>query len=222
MAAKPADFYIGVADLFAIILPGALASYLALETMKPHAAKALFVSGSAQGWVAFSLSSYLLGHFASLMGAAFLDPLYKWTYVRYKKRSATDHLFKKVTLLKNAALESSTKNKGETTNYKWARMNIQLRKAGAMQEIDRLEADSKFFRSVAVVSVVCASPIMSLAGSVWELPTWLAWALWVGLLVLSFWRFSNLRWKASEAAYLTVIGLENTAAEKPGRATADS
>ncbi|MGA2740032.1 MAG: hypothetical protein ABSG65_21660 [Bryobacteraceae bacterium] len=36
MAAKPADFFIGVADLFTILLPGALLSYLAIDMATQH------------------------------------------------------------------------------------------------------------------------------------------------------------------------------------------
>ena len=71
MATKPADFFIGVVDFFAIILPGALLSYLALDAATQHVIGPITpaLKDATQGWVAFALSSYLLGHFASLIGA---------------------------------------------------------------------------------------------------------------------------------------------------------
>lgn len=226
METKPADFFIGVVDFFAIILPGALLSYLALVALKQHdlGLIKLPLEGTAQGWVAFALSSYLLGHFASLIGAASLDHLYEWTYRRLWTRTwrwgrskpcygyertylrrlcirSEDQLYKHAGTLKDRAL-----GENNVTNYKWARMSLRLRNASAMQEIDRLEADSKFFRSVTVVILIAfAGAIMSHMG------TRRGMSLSGIFVLLSFWRFSNLRWKAAEAAYLAIIALEANA-----------
>jgi hypothetical protein len=216
MATKPADFFIGVADFFGIILPGALLSYLALaldDTTLQVAVriKPALRSDTAQGWVAFALSSYLLGHFASLIGACLLDPVYKWTYVELQKRRG-DQLYKLAGKLKDKTLDN-------VTLYKWARMSIRLRQASAMQEIDRLEADSKFFRSVTVVLLIfcgVAGEMMSYNGTLRGVSSleksWVS--LWAILVLLSFWRFSNLRWKAEQAAYLAVLALEDLSVEK--------
>ena len=226
MATKPADFFIGVVDFFAIILPGALLSYLALVAPRQPDLRLikLPLEGTAQGWVAFALSSYLLGHFASLIGAAFLDRLYEWTYRRlwtrswrwgrsqpsqgyeqtYLKRLWTrseDQLYEHAGRQKDEAL-----GENNVTNYKWARMKLRLRDASAMEEIDRLEADSKFFRSI---TVVLLSLIFAFAGAI-KLPPGSRWELAI-LVLLSFWRFSNLRWKAAEAAYLAAVALEPNA-----------
>jgi hypothetical protein len=89
-----------------------------------------------------------------------------------------------------------------------------------MQEIDRLEADSKFFRSVTVVLLIfcgVAGEMMSYNGTLrgvssLEKASWVS--LWAILVLLSFWRFSNLRWKAEQAAYLAVLALEDLSVEK--------
>ena len=219
MATKPADFFIGVADFFGIILPGALLSYLALalDATTLHVAGRIMPAlrnSTAQGWVAFALSSYLLGHFASLIGACLLDPVYKWTYVEVQKRRG-DQLYKLAGKLKDKTLRADN-----VTHYKWARMSIRLRQASAMQEIDRLEADSKFFRSVTVVLLIfcgVAGEMMSYNGTLrgvssLEKASWVS--LWAILVLLSFWRFSNLRWKAEQAAYLAVLALEDLSVEK--------
>ena len=77
MPEEPADLFIGVVDLFAILLPGAVLAALLgnvgyerligdlLPTLTTDAAK----------WLAFAIASYFLGHFLVLIGAAF-DPLY--------------------------------------------------------------------------------------------------------------------------------------------------
>ena len=212
MAAKPADFFIGVADLFAIVLPGALLSYLSLRVATPKLVNTIPNAG-AQGWVAFALSSYLLGHFASLIGAFFLDPLYDITYLKiFKNKVDADAVYKEVSKFKYPLFKGATKN---PTNYKWARASLRARHANAMQEIDRLEADSKFFRSVTVVLLILACGVAceilwnpgflckaSSAEKTWGV------VLWLVSVPLSFWRFSNLRWKAGEAAYLALVALE--------------
>ena len=59
MSTKPADFFIGVIDFFAIILPGALLSYLVLVALRQYHPPLADLpgEGTAAGWVAFALSS---------------------------------------------------------------------------------------------------------------------------------------------------------------------
>jgi hypothetical protein len=210
MATKPADFFIGVVDFFAIILPGALLSYMALHALKQHGSGLMLLvpEGTAPGWVAFALSAYLLGHFASLIGAFFLDPLYKLSYVRWHARTG-DQIYGHAGKLKAKELGAN-----DVTTYKWARMSIRLRNASAMQEIDRLEADSKFFRSVTIVLLISPCIITSYRGTFWGV------SLWALLVLLAFLRFANLRWKAAEAAYVAIVALENTRVKKAAETSA--
>ncbi len=86
--------------------------------------------------------------------------------------------------------------------YKWGRTNVrQFSEAGA-REIDRLDADSKFFRSVTVVLAILAG--VSYAQ---DFPLWIRWAS-AGMMVLSFWRFADLRWKSVETACLHYVVLQ--------------
>jgi hypothetical protein len=203
METKPADLFIGVVDLFAIILPGALISYVVSDTVAHHVGSLKIpAEGTAQGWVAFALSSYLLGHFASLVGAFFLDPLYERTYVKLRTRSG-DQLHKQA-----GELRAKTPGTDNVTNYKWARTALRIGNVDAMQEVDRLEADSKFFRSITVVLPIFAWKIMSAHVSISGV------LLWTIVALLSFWRFSNLRWKATEAAYLAMTVLDNVRARE--------
>ena len=73
MATKPADFFIGVVDFFAIILPGALLSYLALVAPRQHDLGVITLprEGTAQGWVrlravVLSVGSFRIPHRGSL------------------------------------------------------------------------------------------------------------------------------------------------------------
>lgn len=209
MATKPADFFIGVVDLFSIFLPGALLSFLFLGVARQNIIGKLVpdIEGAAANWMAFALVAYLLGHFASLVGAVILDRIYDQTFVKYKRRHG-DHLYNYARKLKANVLG----DKDNIANaYKWARTNVRLRNGNGTTEIDRLEADSKFFRSVSVVLGV--STIVFATGGGWKIS--LASAL---LTVLSCWRFADLRWKCTESAYLCLVVLET---RRAGTATAE-
>ncbi len=78
---KPKDAFVGVIDLFAILLPGAVLTFVAQRVLSPLA---LMVDASVlspfkleheAGWVAFFAASYLLGHLL-FSASAKLDTLY--------------------------------------------------------------------------------------------------------------------------------------------------
>jgi hypothetical protein len=68
--------------------------------------------------------------------------------------------------------------------------------------VQRLEADSKFFRSLVVVMV---ATLFSSAWSPSRSPLLLAAV--AGLLLLALWRYMEQRWKATNLAYWSVITL---------------
>ena len=83
MDKKPGDFFIGIVNFFAILLPGALLAFCSIDLVRDYHAihplvseKTLaIINGEAQKWVAFIIASYLLGQFISLLGS-FLDKVY--------------------------------------------------------------------------------------------------------------------------------------------------
>jgi hypothetical protein len=79
---EPQTFFIGVIDLFSILLPGALATALVKRAAEPILFPAIFPyhTGETVGWGVFLFASYLLGHFIFLFGS-FLDDL---TYQRLR------------------------------------------------------------------------------------------------------------------------------------------
>jgi hypothetical protein len=72
---EPEKFFIGVIDLFSVLLPGALITYLFKDDLGPFflGSDAYYQLNGASAWLAFFFSGYLLGHFVFLVGSALLD-----------------------------------------------------------------------------------------------------------------------------------------------------
>lgn len=181
---KPNDLFVGIVDFFAVLLPGAVLTF-ALQLAKVSFLEALIANRSKEAkWIIFVIASYLLGHFIFLIGAAFLDDLYDVTYAKHRGVKKRQPLLRYAAHIKRQSLERSRHN--VENNFKWVRAFVQLHNQSAAAEIDRLEADSKFFRSLIVVLI-----------GVW---------LWIGLtrapvalffsatlLLLWHWRYTRFR-----------------------------
>jgi hypothetical protein len=142
---------------------------------------------STEGWVAFVFAAYLLGQFTYLVGATFMDWIYDHTYLRYMTRKG-DALWTEAT-------ERAGDNGKMADKLKWIRAYVRLSSPDAAIEIERFEATSKFFRSLFIVLLVYAGYFVYR----WQ---WHAFAATLGLLVLSFWRFCDQRWKFTELSCL--------------------
>lgn len=146
---KPSDLFVGIVDFFSVLLPGAVLAF-AFQLAKVGFIESQLAHRSQQTkWVVFALVSYLLGHFVFLIGAAFLDDLYDATYVKRQQAKNGRRLLRHVASIKRAVLQDAHKIEN---NFKWARAFIRLNKPEAAIDIDRLEANSKFFRSLTVVA----------------------------------------------------------------------
>jgi hypothetical protein len=199
---KPGDFLLGVLDFFAILLPGSLATWLVAQYIPAAAlrhALSFGIGDPAQldKWVvgsAFVLSAYMLGHFV-FMGGSKLDPLYdRWR--KKTKPSDADRPFKAAEALQAQLTAGLTKS---VTTLKWCKAYIQVKAPAARAEIDRLEADSKFFRSLVVVAALFMLHFLlrdiNLIGA-----TGAALLGW-----LSFMRYRDQRWKMTEMSYTTAV-----------------
>jgi hypothetical protein len=80
---EPSKFFIGVIDLFAVILPGAIVTFViktilvAVGTIRgsPAVSISMYALHGDAGWVAFAVASYLLGHLI-FSASSHLDSLY--------------------------------------------------------------------------------------------------------------------------------------------------
>jgi hypothetical protein len=205
---KPGDFLIGVLDFFAILLPGAMATWLTVQYVPaPVLLDALSFGLDGQGqpteWVtagAALLASYVLGHFVFMAGAR-LDGSYDhWR--RRTKPQGRDNIYnaaRKVQKTLTADLAD------DWTTLKWARAYIQVKAQHARAEIDRLEADQKFFRSLVVISAAFAAHFFLREAA--PVPGLIA----VGAAILSFNRYVEQRWKMTELTYGTAVIVAKTA-----------
>jgi hypothetical protein len=213
---KPGDLLLGVLDFFAILLPGSMATWLVTRYAAVRQVAVGFGTADSNAiafWGAFLLSSYVLGHFVFMAGSR-LDGSYdRWR--RRARTSSRDAIFQAAAAIQKQISRSLAD--GGFTTLKWAKAFIQIHAPHARAEIDRLEADSKFFRSLVVVAIAMTlhfllverSPAIGLASAV--------------LGLMAFWRYCDQRWKMSELSYATAVilhkGMVDGALAKGGGGT---
>jgi hypothetical protein len=198
---KPGDFLLGVLDFFAVLLPGSMFTWLATQYLPPDALRRALSPGwggepdSVVVITALLLSSYLFGHLVFMAGAK-LDPMYDGWRRRTKQMDAD----KGYNAAKELQAELTKKLVGgEFSTLKWAKTYVQVIAPGARVEIDRLEANSKFFRSLVVVSVAFTAHFLLRE----QTPAMGVATIVIG--ILSYQRYVEERWKMTELSYATAV-----------------
>ncbi len=194
MSYKPTDFFLGVMEFFAILMPGAILTFLLLDY-----GTALFgvllpsLPGASAKWVAFGVASYILGHLLHHVGGIFLDEwIYDKLYVKkYKRRKGKERLLTKTRELMKEKLGDDAQMTGA---FSWAGSFVRAHNASASGETERLGADSKFFRSLSLVAL--AGMVLFAAEK-----SGLASGGALLLFVFSLWRFCDRRWKNTKLTY---------------------
>ena len=236
MAIEPQKFFIGVIDLFSILLPGALFTYEVKDTVGPYWLGARYAAfGGTEGWIVFLFASYLLGHFVFLIGSWLLDdrlydpirtatysqqvwrlakggklssPLWRWLARRLIKGGA-DAALRQAIEVKEHYLGPS--NASSSINaFQWCKASLVFEHENAVTRIERFEADSKFFRSLVIV-LLFLIPWSYGKDRRLVLPGILF------LLVLAFWRYMDQRVKSTSLAYWYMISLEYQKPEESRR-----
>ena len=227
MNIEPQNFFIGLIDFFAILLPGALLVYVFKSDVGPWVLSGAYSNlAGAEGWAAFLFCSYLLGHFVFLLGSCLLDdPVYDKirvaTYREQIKRLAEGNTLSIVLarrlaagIIKNVsdqALRQAVKIKkhyldplnasAAINTFQWCKARLTLEHREALATVERFEADSKFFRSFVIVLFTLVP-----WGLLKHRPLLVLVSL--PLLALAFWRYVDQRVKATTQAYWYVITLE--------------
>src|SRR5512132_1443205 len=208
MGFEPQKFFIGLVDFFSVLLPGALLTYALRALLRPWTP-----ADATERWVAFLFAAYLIGHFVFLLGSVLLDD-YVYDRIRDATRGAQirrlaageerpsfalrwlARLFFKDGV--DAPLQQAVRIKerhlaplgaeGSINAFQWCKARLVLEHPPAIAEVERLEADSKFFRSLIVV-LLALVPL-----SLWQRQQEIAIAA-VALLPFAFWRFCERRAK---------------------------
>jgi len=223
---EPQKLFIGLMDFFSILLPGALLTWLLMDEVGPIVLGHRYGHlDSTQAWATFLFSSYLFGHLVFLLGS-WLDEFYDWARgytLNHQVRMLAFHdrllpwpvrlgLWAVFRSEANLAVSTAGKIKKHwlgplqaaqaVNTFQWCKAWLTSENEAALQGVQRLEADSKFFRSLVVVMV---ATLFSSAWSPSRSPLLLAAA--AGLLLLALWRYMEQRWKATNLAYWSVITL---------------
>lgn len=190
---KPTDVYVGAVDLFSILLPGVIVAGLLVQIgavdhlsfVIPH------LHSDFERWTAFILAAYALGHFVFLI-SSFFDRGYDYVRRRLWGGDVKGDAYYTATLLRKEMLGASGDLPMNT--FKWAQALLVHKSPTAAALVHRLEADSKFFRSLLIVLIA----IFALRAWASDYVTGIASLL---LAIPTFWRYAERRYKSTQAAY---------------------
>jgi ADP-ribose pyrophosphatase YjhB (NUDIX family) len=235
MGFEPQKFFIGLIDFFSIFLPGAVLAYViedrACTTLFGTPCPA--ITGT-EGALVFLFGSYLLGHLIYLLSATLdelvYDPLREltdWGQIkrltkgeelspRWQRRFATSHLLfgsgADNAVIQAQRIKARALHKLEGENainaFQWCKARLTKELLDGSLAVQRLEADSKFFRSFVVVLGLLAILYS-------HRHQWPAAALSLLVMPPAFWRYVDQRFKATQQAYWFILALAGKSAPDP-------
>lgn len=201
---KPADFFVGVTTLFAVLIPGAVLVFV----VAPYA-RFLFdgsnlpsLTDGFEFWIAIAFASYLLGQMAYsggdvLAGRLKLNDLFERWLFATKLQKLED--------ISRGYLPSETLRSNEMLKDT-VRAFVRLNSAAGSAAIDQMEAEYKFFRSLSAV-LLLAVAIYSLRGA------WLIASGALVLLLIALALYGDRRRRRIENDYLYFLILRGAAGE---------
>jgi hypothetical protein len=224
---KPSDFFIGVVDFFSVICPGALITYFLIEQLQLYQIDlaGIFpaITNDTQKGLVFLFATYIAGNLIFPVAALLDKKIYDTIRIKFLTKNA-DLCYLKATEIReehlcsgkwiNEQITSSERmndackkkaarkkdhEKEIMNTYKWCQHFIALKQPTLLSEVKRLEADSKFFRSLVVVFAVMF--IMKIYAPLYAL-------CFLGLALLSLYRYADMRYKANERAFELVVAIE--------------
>ena len=213
---KPSDFFLGVTEFFALLLPGASVLYLLRPIVLTCTLRPWLPDTTTQGWAVFLVLAYIAGHLLHAMGSWLIDDyIYgKWYLPRWRSPHSlaakwigeadpssprdSSGLLKNTktaaTLLARVYVTNRVDPRG-TNYYDWCLSDLRLNNPDGAAEVDRLQADSKFFRSMVFVFLLAA--LLGLR----DPRLWVVSAGSAVLAMFAIWRFCELRWGATKRVY---------------------
>ena len=223
MDIKPQAFFIGVVDFFSVLLPGALLTYFLMGMFYDS----FFGVGKTfpaptdinVKWIIFLLITYTIGNIIYML-ASFLDASYNRTLRKKVFQSPYDLSYKTahsihgkyinvdaslIELIEEQQFtQDQCKNilsnpKREIFNtIRWAQHFLLFNKPEALADIKRIEADSKFFRSLVITFLLIAFMLLIKTNFIEA-------SVFIILSALCYYRYGDLRFKATEKTYEMII-----------------
>lgn len=195
---KPSEFYVGVLDFFAILLPGAIATAI----LQPKYGDLIIgplinLPGDEAGpWAVFLVFAYFLGHLIFSLGSL-MDPYYEKIRKKFYPDESGD-AYPCATQIHDTMLQGNEIKALNT--FQWARSVLISACPAAAEDVLRLEADSKFFRSLFVVFALAAILffISGQSGAGWGA---------LGLAILCTFRYFDRRRKSNAQACIHIVAL---------------
>lgn len=220
---KLSDFFIGVIEFFSVILPGALITFFLAGMFYEDvfgAGKVFPVPESeAAKWAVFLVLSYLFGNLIFMI-ATLLDLTYDSVLRKRLFQTSSDLTYKTACLLQRRHIDADRvladlflcgdlssaqyddlrrRERPEIFNtFKWSQHYLFFRNENALASIHRVEADSKFFRSLVVAFLVIGGVLLYRHSDGTGLIVIVAAAL-------CYYRYGELRYKSTQKAYEIVI-----------------
>lgn len=152
MSFNPNTFYIGIIDLFAILLPGAIVVLALNYYSQSYVEGFLQTNSNSSFYKSFLLlfGSYLFGHIVSQLSAYF-DAVYDWNR---KRTIGKDKRLKKVKEIRVHQYGNNKEDMQLVNTFDWSVYKLQLEFPTAIEEIERYTADSKFFRGLFLIMAI--------------------------------------------------------------------
>ena len=192
---KPNDFFMGIVDVFAMLLPGGMCVFVLHPLIGPYVMSEIAAFGNESApWLFFLIGAYFLGHLVFHAGS-FLDPLYHQVRMRLHPY---DHESPYAAATEISARYLSEREIKATNTYQWSRSILTSLFPTAASEVQRLEADSKFFRSLIIVLVLAGCVYLARGLATHALVAFLL----VGPCAL---RYYERRLKCTRLAYQAIV-----------------
>ncbi|MBK8371038.1 MAG: hypothetical protein IPL20_06610 [Saprospiraceae bacterium] len=209
MSINPQNFYISVIDLFSIIIPGGIATIVLYHNFGDTIDSIFVIDKNVTNylWAILLLYSYILGHVIFQIGSYLDRPIYD----RWKGNRNADLIAE----IKNIRGDVTTKI--IKSNHDWAYFYLISIKSPILEEVNRKMADSKFFRSLFVISLglIVLYPCKMIFSKD-DKETWpILFVMSILLAIFSCWSYLKLRNKSSKTAYEFVIFHESIKDQLP-------
>ena len=156
---KPSDFFIGLMELFSIFLPGFITAFLFSQSLICAFDVKMKEPGLPTEFVFYFVTSYIGGHFIYAAGSLLFEQTLKLIGIGVITFSRSDKaMMAKAEQIMNEILNVAIGSKNEVTEKirftPWANTVIQLKHPESLVGARQYEADSKFFRSFIIVSLL--------------------------------------------------------------------